>query len=135
MLSAVGIAYLAGLYFDSPIIDSDTIKIVFVYAVIETIVLAVVLGVLRKLDMFASWKLIAFYAVVVAGSLSTNYLSPEHGESFLPTVLAVLVVLVFLNIALSKVILTISFRKACLIGTILGSINALMVVAATPVCA
>jgi hypothetical protein len=134
VLSAIAVICLASLYLYPSIIYSDMLYIVCIYVVVETIVLAVVLSILRKLSMFTSWKLTAYYAVVVAGSVSTNYLSPEHGESFLPTVLAVVVILVFLNVILSKIILVISVRKACLIGTIMGLINAFMVIAATPVC-
>ncbi len=134
VILAAAFIYSVGLYLYPFIVNSDTFNIVLIYVVVETIVLAVVLSLLRKIDMLASWKLIAYYAVVVAGSISTNYLSPEHGKSFLPTALAVFAVLIFLNVALSKIILTISFRKACLIGTIMSSINAFMVIAATPVC-
>ena len=123
-----------GLYLYPSIIYSETLYIVCVYVVVETLVLVVVLSILRKLSMLTSWKLTAYYAVVVAGSVSTNFLSPAHDASFLPTVLAVFAILVFLNVALSKIIFAISFRKACLIGTIMGLINALMVIAATPVC-
>jgi hypothetical protein len=108
--------------------------------VIEAIILVIVLSILRKLDMLTSWKLIAYHAVVMAGSLSINFLlsslgihlgDPQQANLLLFSVFAVFTTLVFLNIALSKIIFAVNLWKACLIGMLMGLINAIMVIAST----
>jgi uncharacterized membrane protein YbhN (UPF0104 family) len=105
--------------------------------VVEILVLVVVLSILRKLSLLAYWRLIAYHVVVVAGSFSFNFLlssleihlgDPQQKNLLLFSVLSVFMILAFLNIALSKIIFAISFRKVCLIGMIMGFINALMVI-------
>jgi hypothetical protein len=119
---------------------SDILYIISGYAVIEAIILVVVLSILRKLDMLTSWKLIAYYAVVVVSSLFISFLlssigihlgDPQQANLLFFSVFAVFTTLVFLNIALSKIIFAVNLWKACLFGIPMGLINALMVIAST----
>jgi hypothetical protein len=118
---------------------SDILYIISGYVVIEAIILVVVLSILRKLDMLISWKLIAYYAVVVVSSLFINFLLSSIGihlgdiQQTNLLFFSVFMVLVFLNIALSKIIFAINLWKACLIGMLMGLINAIMVIASTSV--
>jgi len=116
---------------------SDFLYIISGYALIEAIMLIIVLGVLRKLNMLTSWRLIAYYTVVVVGSLFINFLlssleihlgDPQQANLLLFSVFAVFMILVFLNIALTKVIFVSNIRKACLVGMLMGLINTLMVI-------
>ena len=131
-LSAVTGLCLIGVTLYPSIVFSDTLYIVCEYAVVEALVLAVVLSILRSLNLFVSWKLIAYHAIVVAGSLAINFLlSPIELTEFVLFALTVFALLVFLNFALSKLIFVISVRKACMIGMLTGLINALMVITST----
>lgn len=110
-------------------IDLDTSYIVCMYIVVEALILAIVLSILRKTDMLISWKLTAYYAIVVGGIMCINFLlSPINGENLLPFALSVFMLFVFLNLGLLEIIFVINLWKACMISIIAGLINALMVV-------
>lgn len=133
--SAIAALCLIGVILYPSIIFSDTLYIVCEYVVVEAIVLVVVLSILRKLNMLVSWKLIVYHTVIVAGSLSINFLlSPVELAKFLLFVLVVFTFFVFLNLLLSKIIFVISVKKACLIGMLMGLINALMVIHTATFC-
>jgi hypothetical protein len=122
------------LYFHQTIVYSDIIAIACVYVVVETIVLVVVLNVLGKLSMLASWELVTYLAIVVGEIFLINFLtSPIDAANIGLLALSVFMLFVFLNVVLSKIIFIVDFRKACLLGTIMGLINALMVIIATTV--
>lgn len=107
---------------------SETFCFACMYIVIETIVLVVVLSILRKLNMLTSWKAIAYYAIVVGGSLAINLLlSPINGENILPFILSIFAIFVFLNFGLLEIIFDVSFWKASLVSIIAGLLNALMI--------
>ncbi len=108
---------------------SETFYFACLYIVIEAIVLAIVLRILRKTDMLISLKLAVYYAIVVGGSIAINFfLSPIKMETFFPFSLSVFMIFVFLNFGLLAIIVDTSFWKACLISIIAGLINALMVI-------
>ncbi len=114
---------------------SDTFYVVCVYAVIDAFALAVGYSMLRKLSMLASWRLGAYLAVIIAGSLAINFfLPPVAYRSTLFFVLAAFAFLALLNFALSKIIFAVSIREACLIGMLVGLVHALMAIMTTPVC-
>jgi hypothetical protein len=121
-------------------IDLDTSHIICTYIVIEALILAVVLIILSKTDMLVSWKLIAYYIIVLGGSRAFNFLlsslkihvgDPKQANLLHFSVLSIFMILVFLNITLSKIIFAINFRKACLVGTLMGLINTIMVIITT----
>jgi hypothetical protein len=139
-LSAIAAIYLIGMILYPSIDYSDMPYIVCTYVVVEVLVLVVVLSILRKISLLAYWRLIAYHLVIVAGSFSINFLLSsleihlgdlQQSNLLLFSFLSVFMILAFLNIALSKIIFTISFRKVCLIGTTMGLINALMVIITT----
>ena len=122
---------------------SETFGFACLDASVEAIVLFVVLSILRKLNMFASWKLIAFYAVVVAGSLAMSSLlsslemhaeHPQQANFFPFDIFAVFMIFVFLNFGLLAIIIDIRFWKACLMSTIMGLINTFLVMSTTTFC-
>lgn len=128
-LPAAAALYVVAVMLYPPIVFSDTLYIVCEYAAVEALVIVVVLSVLRKLNMLASWKLIGYFVFVVAGSLAVNLLlSPIGGENLLPFIFSVFALFVFLNLGLLEVIFVISFWKACLISIIAGLINVLMII-------
>jgi len=101
----------------------------------DTFALAVGYSMLRKLSMLASWRLGAYLAVIIAGSLAINFfLPPVAYRSTLFFVLAAFAFLALLNFALSKIIFAVSIREACLIGMLVGLVHALMAIMTTPVC-
>ena len=130
------------LYLTPPLVYPDVRAIACVYVVVETIVLVVALGILRKLNMLTSWKVIAFYVVVVGGIMAMSSLLssleihvgvPQQARFFLFSILSVFMILFFLNFGLLAIIVDTRFWKACLIGTIMGLINTFMVMMATSV--
>jgi hypothetical protein len=107
--------------------------IICISVAIEAIVLFVVSSILRKLKMFISWKILTYYAIIVIGSLTTNFLLyPVMYTNLSSFVLVVFLLLVFSNVVLSKRIFAINYWKACPIGAVLGLINTLMIIIATP---
>jgi hypothetical protein len=108
---------------------SETSCFACIYIVVEAIILAVVLRILRKTDMLISWKAALYFAVVAGGSIALNYyLSPIKMETFFSFSLSVFMLFVFLNLGLLGIILAAGFWRACLISIIAGLINALMVI-------
>jgi hypothetical protein len=133
-LSAVVALFLISLLVYPSIIHSDTLYITCIYVVVDAFALAVGYSMLRKLNLLAPWKVIAYLAVVVAGSLAINFfLSEVLYKSLLFFTLIVFALLAFLNFALSKVIFAISTRDACLIGMLVGLVHAFICIAGTSV--
>ncbi len=116
------------------IVSSEIPYILVMHAVAEAFVLVVVVSILRKLSMLASWWLITYHAIVVGGSFIINLLtSPIEVANIRILASSAFILFVFLNIVLSKIILVVNFRTACLLGAIMGLINAFMVIVATSV--
>lgn len=133
--SAVAALCFVGLMLYPSIIFSDTLYVICTYVVVDAFALAVGYSMLRKLNMLASWKFVIYLAVVVMGSLAINFfLSALAYKSLLLFALIVFTLLAFLNFALSRIIFTIGVREACLIGMLVGLVDALICVMATPVC-
>lgn len=141
-LPAVAIICLVYLYSHRFIAHSDIVAIACVYVVVETVVLVVALSILRKLNMLTSWKVIAYYVVVVGGIMAMSSLLSsleihvgvaQQAKFFLFSILSVFMVLFFLNFGLLAIIVDTRFWKACLIGTIMSLINTFMVMMATTV--
>jgi len=118
----------------------DTIYIACTYAIVEGFILVVVLSILRKLNMFDSWKLIEYHAIVVIASIFVNYLlssfhlhfgDPQHKIYFLLSYSAVFAFFIFLNFMFSKTTFVINILKASLLGLIKGFINAFLVISTT----
>ena len=131
------------MYFNRSIIYSDIIAIACVYVVVETIVLVVVLRILRKINMLTSWKVIAFYVIVVVGIMAmSSFLSsleihigcPPDANFFLFCILSVFMILFLFNFCLLAIIVDIRFWKSCLVGIIMSLINTFMVMGVTTVC-
>ncbi|MFH1370935.1 MAG: hypothetical protein ABII09_06580 [Planctomycetota bacterium] len=142
-LSVIAALCLVGVIFNPSIVYSNYLYIVCGYAVVEFLILAIVLSIFRKLDILASWKIIAFHAVIVAGSFFINILlsslaihigDPQQRILLLSSVFAVFLLLAFLNFVLSIMTFVISKRKACFVGLSLGLINAFIVFATTTFC-
>src|SRR4030042_747362 len=115
-------------------VSSEIPYIFSMHAGAEAFVLFIVLRILRKLSMLASWGLIIYHAIIVGGSFFVNFLtSPIEVANIGILALSVFILFVFLNVALSKIIFDVNFRRACLLGTIMGLINAIVVIVATPV--
>ncbi len=116
------------------IIHSETLYIACIYVVIDAFALFVGYSMLRKLNLFVPWKVIAYLVVVVAGSLTINFFLYEIlYKSLLFFALIVFVLLAFLNFVLSKVIFAVSVRDACLISMLVGLVHALICIAGTSV--
>lgn len=140
---AAALCLIVGILRPSIIYYSETFCFGCMYVVVETIVLVIVLSILRKLNMFASWKLMAFYLVVVAGSLAMSSLLTSiqmHAEglqqaNFFPfDIFAVFMIFVLLNFGLLAIIVDIRFWKACLMGTIMSLINTFLVMSTITFC-
>ena len=133
--SAVAALCLVGLMLYPSIIFSDTLYIVCTYVAVDAFALAVGYSMLRKLNVLASWKFAVYLAVVVMVSLAINFfLSAVAYKSLLLFALIVFTLLALLNFALSKITFAVSLREACLIGMLVGLVDALMCIMATPVC-
>jgi hypothetical protein len=103
--------------------------------VIDGFAIAVGYSILRKLNMLAFWKFAAYLAVIVVGSVCINFfLSAVAYKSTLLFALTVFMLFVFLNFVLSKIIFALNMREALLIGMLVGLVNALLCIMATPVC-
>jgi hypothetical protein len=133
--SAVAALCLIFVILYPAIVFSDTLYVICTYVVVDAFALVVGYSMLRKLNMLASWKVAVYLAVVVTGSIAINFfLSAVAYKSLLLFALVVFTLLAFLNFALSKIIFSISVRQACLIGMLVGLVDALMCIMATPVC-
>ena len=116
----------------------NIIYFVYIYALLEGVILDSVLRILRKSNMLFSWKVITYYIVVVAFSISASYLlylfiHTRHyhflGINRLDYyILSVFILFVFLNVVLSKIIFAIGILKACLLGLIMGFINTFLII-------
>ncbi len=134
VLPAVAVICFVYLYFHQSIVYSDIIAIACVNVVVETIILVVVSSILGKRSMLASGWGITYLAIVVGEIFLINFLtSPMASSNIRLIALFVFVLFVFLNMTLSKIIFAVTFRKACLLGTIMGLINAFMVMMGTTV--
>lgn len=117
------------------IIFSETFRIGCFYLVLEGIVLLATCGILRKIRLIASWNFAMYLAIVVAVSLAVNFLTAPavKSEHILVLTLIIFPPFAFINFWLSKITFGISIRNACLAGILMGSINTLLCILATPV--
>ena len=122
------------------IIFSRNIRIactyICVYVVIDSLLLAVLLSILRKFNMVISKKFISYLAAVVVGSIFINFMlftmyklltDKMHAVASAHLLLYILISFIpyaFLNYALSKRIFVIKIYEACIIGIIMGLVNA-----------
>lgn len=133
-LSAVVVLFLICVILYPSIVLPEIPYKLGMHAIAEAFVLVVVLSILRKLSMLTSWDLIAYHAIIVGGSLFINFLSsPMDTANIWILAISTSILFVSLNVVLSKIIFVVNFRKACLLGTIMGLINAFMVIAGTTV--
>jgi hypothetical protein len=141
--AVAALCLIAAMLNPSIVYYSETFAFACMDAAVEAIILVVVLSILRKLNMFASWKLIAFYVVVVAGSLAMSSLltsiemhaeGPQQTNFFLFSTLSVFMILFFLNFGLLAITVDISFWKSCLTSTIMSLINTFLVLSAVTYC-
>lgn len=110
---------------------------------VEAIVLVVVFSILRKISILTSWKVIAFYIVVIVGLMAaSSFLSslkiqlgdPQQENFFHFCILSVFMILFLFNFCLLAIIADVRFWKACLVGIIMSLINTFMVMGATTFC-
>lgn len=108
-----------------------------VYMVVDSLALIALLSILRKFDMIASKKFISYLAVVVVGSLFISFLlftayKPLVGKTCVESANLLFYILIeftplaIFNVAFSKIIFAVRVRHACLIGILMGLINALI---------
>jgi len=125
---------LIGIILYPAIVFSDAFRNGCIYIVVDGFILLVSYGILRKFSILTSWKFVAYLAIIVAGSLAVNFLVPAvKSERILPLAFAIFPLFAFLNFVLSKIAFGISVRAACLTGMLMGLINTLVCIVATPV--
>lgn len=134
-LSTLVTLFLLGLILYPSVVYTDMFSVVCVYVVIDTVVFIVGYSILRKLDTLAFWKFIAYLAAVIGASVAINSVLYEAASEFFAFfIFTVFMILTSLNFVLWRTLFAISLRRACLIAMLIGLVNSLVCIAATPIC-
>ena len=114
-----------------PFIFSDNYALVigFIYITVEAFILISALGILHKIDILNSLKIIVYHGIIIISSFAINFLfSPVGSRDFNKYAFFIFILLISINIALSKIFFEIKIWKSCLFGFFMGIINALMII-------